>query len=71
MQRNLIFLCVLSPVFISVSACSNPANDFYQKPVEQGQKAVDKAKDVQQKVDKKQSTLELQEKALEGVQNNQ
>lgn len=71
MQRQFFFLCVLGPVFVALSACSNPANEFYQKPVDQGQKAIDKAGNVQLEINKKQSTLEQQEKSLAGEQNNQ
>lgn len=71
MQRQFILLCVLSPVFIALSACSNPANELYQKPVDQGQKAFDKAGNVQKEIDKTKSTLDQQEKSLAGEQNNQ
>lgn len=71
MQRNFILLCVLSSVLIAVSACSNPANEVYQKPVDQGQKAIDKTRNVQQEIDKTQSTLDQQEKSLTGEQTNQ
>lgn len=66
MLRNVIHLCVLSPVLIAMSSCSNPANEVYQKPVDQGQKAIDKSRDVQKAIDKTQSNLEQQEKSLEG-----
>ncbi|MGR3279622.1 hypothetical protein ACSYAD_31655 [Acaryochloris marina NIES-2412] len=70
MQRNFILLCILGPVFVFVSACSNPVNELYKKPVDQGQKAIDKAGNVQQKIDKTQSNLDQQEKSLVGEQDN-
>lgn len=71
MLRNFILLCVLSPVLIAMSACNNPANEAYQKPIDQGQKAIDNAQNVQKEIDKTQSNLEQQGKSLEGEQNNQ
>ena len=70
MQRNFILLGVLGLMIVLGSACSNPVEDFYQKPVEQGQKAIDKAGNVQKTIDKTQSNLEQQEKSLAGEQNN-
>jgi hypothetical protein len=68
MQRNFIPLWVLSIAITTLSACSNPAKEMYQKPIDQGQKAIEKARNLQQDVDKTKSTVEQQEKFLEGGQ---
>jgi outer membrane protein assembly factor BamE (lipoprotein component of BamABCDE complex) len=65
MQRNFILLCGLSMAIATLSACSNPAKEMYQKPVDQGQKAIEKARNLQQGIDQTKSTVEQQEKSLE------
>ncbi len=68
MQRNFIHLCGLSIAITTLNACSNPAKEMYQKPIDQGQKAIEKARNLQQDIDKTKSTVEQQEKSLEGGQ---
>jgi hypothetical protein len=68
MQRNFILLCGLGMVIAILSACGNPAKEMYQKPVDQGHKAIEKARNLQQDIDQTKSTVEQQEKSLEGGQ---
>ncbi len=68
MQRHFIFLSILSMAIAFLSACGNPAQEMYEKPVIQGEKAIEKARNIQQDVDKTKATLEQQEKFLEGGQ---
>ena len=68
MQCNFMLLGGLSMVIATLSACSNPAKEMYQKPIDQGQKAIEKSRNLQQDVDKTKSTIDQQEKSLEGGQ---
>jgi hypothetical protein len=68
MQRNFISLSGLSIVLATLSACSNPAKEMYQKPIDQGQKAIEKSRNLLQDVDKTKSIIDQQEKSLEGGQ---
>jgi predicted ATP-binding protein involved in virulence len=65
MNRSLTTLGM--PIILFLGACSNPAVEMYEKPVEQGQEAINKARDLQQKVNDSKSTLDQQEKAAEGT----
>jgi hypothetical protein len=68
MQRNFMLFSGLSMLITTLSACSNPTQEMYQKPIDQGQKAIEKSRNVQQDVDKTKSTIDQQEKSLEGGQ---
>ncbi|HEY9846125.1 MAG TPA: hypothetical protein V6D03_08000 [Candidatus Caenarcaniphilales bacterium] len=49
-----------------IGGCANPLEDTYGKGVEGGERAIDKAKDTQDKVDESSRQLQEQQKALEG-----
>jgi hypothetical protein len=51
---------------IALSSCANPAAETYQKGVEGGEKAIEKARDVQKTVDQTKTTIEQQAKEAEG-----
>jgi hypothetical protein len=53
-------------VAIALSACVNPVTETYKKGVDGGQKAIEKARDVQQTVDQTKTTIEQQAKEAEG-----
>jgi hypothetical protein len=47
-------------------SCANPAAETYQKGVEGGEKAINKAQDLQQTVDQAKTQVEQQQKEAEG-----
>jgi hypothetical protein len=51
---------------IALSACANPVAETYKKGVDGGEKAIDKARNVQQTVDQTKATIEQQVKEVEG-----
>jgi hypothetical protein len=52
-------------VAIALTACANPVTETYKKGVDGGQKAIEKARDLQQTVDQTKTTIE-QAKESEG-----
>ncbi len=53
-------------VAIALSSCANPVAETYKKGVDGGEKAIEKARGVQQTVDQTKTTLEQQAKEAEG-----
>jgi hypothetical protein len=51
---------------IALSSCANPAAETYQKGVEGGEKAIEKARDVQKTVDQTKTSIEQKVKEAEG-----
>jgi hypothetical protein len=52
---------------IALTACANPVTETYKKGVDGGEKAIDKARGVQQTVDQTKATLEQKAKEAEGT----
>jgi hypothetical protein len=55
---------------IALSSCANPVAETYQKSVDGGEKAIDKARNVQQTVDQTKATIEQQAKTAGGSPNS-
>ena len=53
-------------VAIALSACANPVAETYKKGVDGGEKAIEKARNVQQTVDQTKKTIEQQATEAEG-----
>jgi hypothetical protein len=51
---------------ITLCACANPVTETYKKGIDGGEKAIDKARDVQQTIDKTKINIEQQAKDAEG-----
>lgn len=51
---------------ISLSTCANPVTQTYQKGIDGGEKAIDRARDVKQTVDRTKFNIEQQAKDAEG-----
>jgi hypothetical protein len=51
---------------IALSSCANPVAETYKKGVDGGEKAIEKARGVQQTVDQTKTTIEQQAKEAEG-----
>jgi hypothetical protein len=60
----------VSFVAIALCACANPVAETYQKGIDGGEKAIDKARDVQQTIDQTKSNVEQQAKDTEGSPKN-
>jgi hypothetical protein len=56
----------VSFVAIALYACANPVAQTYQKGIDSGEKAIDRARDAQQTVDKTKINIEQQAKDAEG-----
>jgi hypothetical protein len=59
-------VCFVGFVAISLSACANPVAETYQKGIDGGGKAIEKARDAQQTVDRTKINIEQQAKDAEG-----
>ncbi len=57
---------VVGVAAIALCACANPAAETYKKGVDGGEKAIEKARDVQQTVDLTKKTIEQQATEAEG-----
>jgi hypothetical protein len=55
---------------IALCACANPVAETYQKGMDGGEKAIDKARDVQQTTDQTKINIEQQAKDTEGSPKN-
>jgi hypothetical protein len=62
-SQSLVWL--LGVAVIALSSCANPVAETYKKGVDGGQKAIEKARDLQQTVDQTKTTIE-QAKESEG-----
>lgn len=51
---------------IALSGCANPVAETYKKGIDGGEKAIEKARDVQQTVDQTKKTIEQQATEAEG-----
>jgi hypothetical protein len=51
---------------IALSSCANPVAETYKKGVDGGEKAIEKARSVQQTVDRTKTIVEQQAKEAEG-----
>jgi hypothetical protein len=51
---------------IALCACASPVAETYQKGIDGGEKAIDKARDAQQTVDQTKINIEQQAKDAEG-----
>jgi hypothetical protein len=60
-------LCLVGFAAIALSACANPIAETYQKGIDGGEKAIDKARDVKQTVDRTKINIEQQAKDAEGA----
>jgi hypothetical protein len=60
----------VSFVAIALCACANPVAETYQKGIDGGEKAIDKARDVQQTTDQTKINVEQQAKDIEGSPKN-
>ena len=58
-------LCLVGFAAIILSACANPVAQTYQKGIDGGEKAIDKARDVKQTVDQTKINIEQQAKDTE------
>jgi hypothetical protein len=56
------FVCFAA---IALCACANPVAETYKKGIDGGEKAIDKARDVQQTVDQSKINIEQQAKDAE------
>ena len=60
----------VSFVAITLCACANPVAETYQKGIDGGEKAIDKARDVQQTTNQTKINIEQQAKDTEGSPKN-
>jgi hypothetical protein len=58
--------CLVGFAAIALCACANPVAETYQKGIDGGEKAIDKARDVQQTTDQTKINIEQQAKDAEG-----
>jgi hypothetical protein len=58
--------CLVGFGAIALCACANPVAETYQKGIDGGEKAIDKARDVQQTTDQTKINVEQQAKDAEG-----
>jgi hypothetical protein len=66
-SKNTLFTGLMVGLSVTTfAACGNPAAETIQKGVNGGEKAINKARDVQKTVDRTKSTLEQQAKEAEG-----
>jgi hypothetical protein len=66
-SKNTLFAGLMVGLSVTTfAACGNPATETIQKGVDGGEKAINKARDVQKTVDRTKSTLEQQAKEAEG-----
>jgi hypothetical protein len=63
--KNPYLAFLLSFAAISLSACANPVAETYQKGIDGGEKAIDKARNVQQATDQTKINIEQQAKDAE------
>ena len=56
----------MSFVAIALCACANPVAQTYQKGIDGGEKAINKARDIQQTTDQTKINIEQQVKDTEG-----
>lgn len=56
---------------IALAACANPVAETYGKGIDGGEKAIEKARDVQQTVDQTKINIEQQAKEAEGSPKSQ
>jgi hypothetical protein len=64
--QHLYLVWLVGFATIALVACTNPATETYQKGIDGGEKAIEKARDVQQTVDRTKINLEQQTKDIEG-----
>jgi hypothetical protein len=64
--KHTYLLCLVGFGAIALCACANPVAETYQKGIDGGEKAIDKARDVQQTTDQTKINVEQQAKDAEG-----
>jgi hypothetical protein len=66
-KHSKYFPCLACLVAIALTACANPVAETYKKGVDGGEKAIEKARDVQQTVDQTKTNLEQKVKEAESA----